>query len=76
MRRSQGTCSTCSAIYFRDASVLILIFVPIEVTIPEYVSHHVINMAVVKWTIGISVATLIAGLGLEYFAEAYSEWRS
>ena len=60
--------------YFRDASVLILIFVPIEVVIPEYVQKQPLNMGVVKWTIGISFVTLVMGVALEYLGDAYADW--
>lgn len=51
--------------YLRDASVLIIIFVPIEIVVPRYIDGKPINMLVVKWTTWTSLFTLIAGIMLE-----------
>jgi len=51
--------------YLREASVLIIIFVPVEILLPQLMLGQSVNKAVLRWTIGLSVCTLVAGILLE-----------
>jgi hypothetical protein len=51
--------------YLREASVLIMIFVPVEILLPDYLSGKHIDPRVLHGTIYLSLGALAAGILLE-----------
>lgn len=51
--------------FLRDAAVLILIFVPIDILWPEISKGQPLDRQVIEWTIGLSLGALLAGMLIE-----------
>ena len=51
--------------YLREASVLIIIFVPVEILLPDYLIGKAIDPRVLRGTIWLSLSALVAGILLE-----------
>lgn len=51
--------------YLRDAAVLILIFVPVDILIPRYLNKQNIQARWLVATLGLSLAMLILGMWAE-----------
>jgi hypothetical protein len=51
--------------YLRDAAVLILIFVPVDILIPRYINKQTIAARWLFATLGLSIAMLVLGIWAE-----------
>ncbi|HXM23442.1 MAG TPA: hypothetical protein VN948_19455 [Terriglobales bacterium] len=51
--------------FLRDAGVLILVFVPVDILWPLFSKGQAIDPRLVKWTFGLSLGSLLAGMLVE-----------
>ena len=55
--------------FLRDAGVLILVFVPVDILWPIFSKTATVDPKLIKWTLGLSVGSLVAGILIEQWRD-------